>query len=101
MSVNLRMDETVTFTIQWVDSLGNAVTGPSDGAAWTDHPEFVHVDDLGGGTYKVTPLGQVPDPGVKVGVSGEFVAATDDVVIQGGVPVGGTVVWGTPEPAVV
>lgn len=96
MPINLRMDQTVTFTVEWKDSLGNVVAAPADATPYAGDAS-VTVTDLGGGTYQVHP--HAIETGVQAGVSTSTFHAVDQVNIEGGVATSGTVVWGTPTPA--
>ena len=95
--MQLRLDQTVTFTVAWKDSAGHSVNAPAGVTPYVGDPNYVSVEDLGAGTYKVTPKALVD--GELVGVSAPFGSVTDTVAVSGGAATSGTIVWGTPEPA--
>ena len=94
--MQLRLDQTVTFTVAWKDSAGNPAPAPAGVTPYAGDPNLVKVEDLGNGEYKLTPLAL--EDGVLVGVSAPFGSVTDTVVVSGGAATSGTIVWGTPAP---
>ena len=94
--MQLRLDQTVTFTVDWKDSAGNPAPAPAGVVPYVGDPNLVKVEDLGNGEYKLTPL--AVEDGVLAGVTAPFGSVADTVVVSGGAATHGTIVWGTPAP---
>lgn len=95
--MNIRLDQTVTFTVDWRDSFGNPAPAPADITPFVGDPAYLQVEDLGDGVFKVTPLARVD--GDSAGVHSAIGSVSDVVNVAGGAATSGAIVWGTPTPA--
>lgn len=97
--MQIRLDQTITFTAVWKDSLGNPAAQPSGVVVvGVDMTKFSVTVLSDGVTYKVTPKATFSSP-VTFGLGSPNAGATDSLTVVGGQAVSGTLVWGTPTPA--
>lgn len=99
MPAQLRVNQTVRFTVNWKDANGNPALPPT-GPLHTSvsDPSKATVQDNGDGSYTLVPAAEGNSLAVSVIAADNVTAALGLVTISGGVAKSGDIVFDAPTP---